>query len=223
MSIRVLIADHQPLIRQGIAGLLRQAGDMDVVDQASSGKEAVEKAYRLMPDVVLIDVGMPTLDGLDAIRAISQRLPQTNLLVLTEVDDPVEAVKAIQAGAVGYVLKDIEPPHLLSAIRNVASGKTMLNPKLARHMIARLATGNGAPAARGDTRIKELSGREVEVLIALPRGMSDREIARSLFLSEATVKSHLKTIYRKLAVRNRTQAAALAALEGLIETAHREP
>lgn len=221
MTIRVLTVDHEPLISQGIAALLRQVDDIEVIDQAPSGTEAVDKAFRLQPDVVLIEVAMPSGDGLDTVRAIRQRCPQTNILVLTKLDDAEAAMEAIQAGAVGYVLKDIKPTDLLSAIRNVDSGKTMLNPRLARYMIARLAMGEGPPVAGDDIRIKALSYREIEVLVAVTRGMRDREIAQTLFLSVSTVKSHLKAIYRKLAVRNRAQAAALAARTGHVASADR--
>jgi len=215
MGIRVLIVDSQPLIRSGVAGLLRQTPGIDTVLQASSARQAVEVARAQHPDVVVIEPQMPDGDGPGTIRAIREDCPQTNILVLTQQEDPAEAMRALEAGAVGYVLKDIEPEHLLSAVRRVASGQAMLNPKIARHMVGRLAAPNSQ--SPDDTlRHQGLTAREIQILSLLAGGLSDREVARRLYLSEATVKTHLKAIYRKLRVRNRAQAAAVAAISGLV-------
>lgn len=159
---------------------------------------------------------MPGAEGLDAIRAIRQRCPQANILVLTQDANPDNAVMALEAGAVGYVLKDIDPRNLIKAIHDVAEGRSMLNPWIARYIVERLAALNGE-VQLAIPELDKLSNRQREILAALGRGMSDGEIARSLFLSKNTVKTHIKTIYRKLGVRNRAHAATLAALFG---TAH---
>ncbi len=215
MVIRTLILDDQTLIHNEIEALLRQAGDIDIVARASWWDEAVSKTAKSKPDVVLIKVSKLSPESIDAIRAIRLRCPETSILVLTRENDPTAAMKALEAGAVGYVLEDIEPPNLLRAIRNVADGKAMLNPKLARHVLHHLATTHGLSVIT-EIRAKGLSDREIEVLVALAKGMSNREIARSLFLSEATIKSHLRAIYRKLGVRNRAQAAVFATSKGLM-------
>ncbi len=214
MVIRTLIIDNHTLLRSEIQALLCQAGDIDVVAQAAWDDEVVTKVSRLKPDVVLFRVGRLTPEMVGAIQTIKLRCPDTSILVLTEDTDPAAAMKALQAGAVGYVLEDIEPVNLLRAIRNVADGKAMLNPKLARHIIHRLSANNEFAGIK-ELRAKGLSEREVEVLVALTKGLSNREIARSLFLSEATIKSHLRAIYRKLGLRNRAQAAVFATSRGI--------
>ncbi len=214
MGIRLLIVDSQPLIRSAVAELLRRSPDVEVVGQAATAREAITLACTERPDVVIIEPQMPDGDGLDAIRTIRDRCPDVSILVLTQREDLQEAVRALEAGAVGYVLKDIEPEHLLTAIRRVASGEAMLNPRIARHLLARLVAGDGAVPP--SLRARGLTEREVEILRLVASGLSDREIGKKLFLSEATVKTHLKATYRKLRVRNRAQAAALAALAGLL-------
>jgi DNA-binding NarL/FixJ family response regulator len=220
VAIRVLVVDNQVLVRRGTTALLRHAPDLEVVGQAGSGREAVEVSCREHPHVVIIEPQLPDGDGLDTIRAIRRECPEANVLVLAQREDPDQAVRAFEAGAVGYILKDIEPEHLLTAVRHVASGKAMLNPRVARHILDRLATGGGRTANGGLLRAKGVTNRELDVLTLVANGMSDREIAGRLYLSEATIKTHLKSVYRKLAARNRAQAAAIAALVGLV---HRTP
>lgn len=215
MAIRVLIVDDQSLIRRGTEALLQATPGIAVVGVVGSGQEAVDQASRMRPDVVLIEVSLSAGDGLGTIRSITSRCPQANILVVTRQDDPEQALRAIEAGAVGYVLKDISAANLVQAIKHVASGRAMLNPRLARYMIGRLAARNGN--ALQELRSKGLTSREIEILLTLARGMSDREIATHHFLAEATIKSHLKAIYRKLGVRNRAQAAAFAASRGLLD------
>jgi len=214
MPIRTLILDNHTPIRSEIEALLRQSGDIDVIGKASWSEELITKASRLKPDVVLLRVGKLHQDAIDAIVAIRNRSPETSILVLTDESDPSAAMKALEAGAVGYVLEDIEPPNLIRAVRNVAEGKAMLNPKLARHMIHRLTAGTGRAAVQ-ELRAKGLSDREIEVLATLAKGLSNRDIAKTLTLAEATIKSHLRSIYRKMGFRNRAQAVAFATSRGL--------
>ena len=217
MGIRVLIVDTQALVRRGIEAVLRQAPDIEVVGYAWSSSYAVEKACELRPDVVVIDVRMPDGAGLDTIRMICERCPSTSILVLTQESDPEEAIKTVEAGAAGLIYKDIAPEHLQSAVRHLASGRAMLNPALAKYILNRLALkrANDKQLDRAG-QTKGLTKREIEIVSCLPSGMIDREIAAKLFLSEATIKTHLKAIYRKLGARNRAQAAAVAAVSGLV-------
>ena len=216
MGIRVLVVDGHALVRRGIETVLRLAPDMEVVGYASNGSYAVQKACALRPDVLVIDIHMPDRNGLDTIRVIHERCPGTSTLVLTQQADPDEAIQALEAGATGFVYKDIAPEHLQAGVRQLASGGAMLNPTVARHMPKHMAskTTNGEEPNRNG-RMKGLTERETEVLSCLSRAMSDREIAASLFLSESTIKTHLKAIYRKLRARNRVQAAVVATVSGL--------
>ena len=223
MGIRVLVVDGQALVRRGIETVLRLAPDMEVVGYASSSSYAVEKACALRPDVIVIDIHMPDRSGLDTIRMIRERCPGTSILVLTQQADPEEAIKALEAGAMGFVFKDISPEHLQAAIRHLAGGRAMLNPTVARHILNRIAarSTNGERVGRDgevgrEIKTKGLTGREIEILGCLSQGMIDREIGAKLFLSEATIKTHLKAIYHKLGARNRAQAAAVAVVSGLV-------
>jgi DNA-binding NarL/FixJ family response regulator len=213
MGVRVLLVDGLPLFREGVESLMRSAPDIDVVGSAGTVKEALDKAARLKPDVIVMDVRLP--GGVEAIRALHRLLPQANVLVLTDDDSPDTAAQAAEAGAVGYILKDIAGQDLLNAIRYAANGKAMVNPRLVRHLLARVAVARHA-SSRDVARSRGLSEREIEVLAKLGEGLSDMEIAAALVISEATVKTHLRAIYRKLGVRNRAQAVAFAVSSGLV-------
>ncbi len=213
MPIRVLLVDDQVLTRQGLRALLSREPDIEVVAEAGSGQEAVELALRYRPDVVLMDVVMENGDGIEATRAIKQRCPDTQILILTVYADHELFRNAVRAGAVGYVLKDISPQNLVNAIRAVHSGKTMVNPTIVRRLVEDLQrqTDWNASGAHG------LTEREIDVLLGVAEGLSDKEIAAKLFLAESTVKTHLRSIYQKLGVRNRAQAAAWAVEKGLVQ------
>jgi len=220
MGIRTLILDRQTVVRSEVEALLRQAGDIDVVGKVSWSDDLVAKASRLKPDVVIFRVGALTQETLDAIQAVRARVPETSILVLTQESDPSTAMRALEAGAVGYVLEDIEPPNLVRGVRNVAEGKAMLNPRLLRHFIHRMTMGTGR-ATTQELRAKGLSDREIEVLPTLAKGYSNRDIARNLSLAEATIKSHLRSIYRKMGFRNRGQAVAYATTRGVMVPSNR--
>lgn len=216
MTIRVLIVDDQSMIRQGIRAILQSERDIEVVGEADSGRDALSQVTALSPDLVLMDIMMCDGDGIEATRAIKQLWPSVSILMVTVYADQELFRKAVQAGAVGYILKDISPANLANAIRAVHSGKTMINPSVARKMLEHLFT---APEATGDGAARRLHGvteRELEVLAGVAEGLSDKEIGSKLFMSESTVKSHLRTIYHKLKLRNRAQAAAFAVEKGLI-------
>lgn len=215
MGVRVLIVDPHTLFRQGVEALLRHARDVEVIGHAGSRSEALEKACALRPEVVLIDINMPIAEAIETIREIRLRCSDVNVLVLTEEDSPNSALRAIEAGAVGYVLKEIELSRLIDAIRHVANGMSMVNPQVIRYLLGYVAAAQHA-IVRDAARALGISDREIDVLTELAHGNSDKQIAQSLFVSESTVKTHLRSIYRKLGVHNRAGAAALAALKGLV-------
>lgn len=210
MSIRVLIVDDQILTRLGLRMILQQEKDIEIVGEAENGRDALEKSVALSPEVVLMDLRMPDGDGIEATRAIRQRCPHTHILIFTVYTDMELFRKAVAAGAVGYVLKDITPADLASAIRAVHNGKTMINPTIVRQMVDALSGNNALAPTNAVRRLHGLTQREIEVLAGIAQGLSDKEIASKLFLSESTVKTHLRAIYHRLKLRNRAHAAAFA-------------
>ena len=210
MGIRVLLADDQTLIRMGLKAVLRPERDIEVVGESENCRDALEKAVALSPDLVLMDLLTSGGGGIEATRAIKHQCPTTQVLILTVFADPGLFRKAAAAGASGYVLKDISPENLTNAIRAVHSGKTMISPVMARHMMDGLFNGNGATPATTNGHLQGITEREIDVLSGVAKGLSDKEIASNLFLSESTVKTHLRTVYQRLNFRNRAQAAAFA-------------
>lgn len=217
MTIRVLIADDQMLARQGLRVFLQSTNDVEVVGEAVNGREAVKKALSLRPHVVLMDVMMPEMDGIDAARVIRERVPETQVLMLTVYADQELLHKAVKSGAVGYVLKDISPEDLVRAIRSVHNGKSTINPELARKMVELLRDAGQISKTAAVRRLHGLTEREVDVLTLVAQGLGDKEIALKLYLSESTVKTHLRAVYQRLNVRNRAQAAAFAVEHGLVD------
>ena len=204
-TVRVLIADDHPVVRSGIRGMLASDPRLEVVAEAGNGAEAVALTLRERPDVVLMDLRLPELDGASATAEIRNRRPETQVLVLTTYDTDADIVRAIDAGATGYLLKDVPHEELTKAVRAAARGDPVLAPAVAARLMER------SRGTAGDS----LSAREIEVLQLAARGMSNSEIARELFVSATTVKAHLAHVYRKLGVGDRT-AAVTAALEGHI-------
>ena len=205
-TIRVMIADDHPVVRIGLRGMLETQDDIDVVGEAENGKQAVSLAGRLEPDVVLMDLQMPELDGVSAIERILSRHSQTHVLVLTTYDTDADITRAIGAGAIGYLLKDAPREDLFRAIRAASRGESVLTPSVASRMIERMR----APS------YETLSGREIEVLTEVADGKSNKEIATALFISEATVKTHLIHIFGKLGVDDRTAAVTIALDRGVL-------
>jgi DNA-binding NarL/FixJ family response regulator len=195
-AIRVLIADDHPVVRTGLLGMLVAEPDLDPVGEAANGDEAVALAARLRPDVVLMDLRMPLLDGAAATARIREAAPATKVLVLTTYDSDADIVRAVEAGATGYLLKDAPRDELFRAIRAAARGRSLLAPAVAERLMARVR----APAG------EDLSARELEVLRLVARGQSNAEIARHLHVSQATIKSHLIHAFQKLGVADRTAA-----------------
>ncbi len=210
---RVLVVDDHALFRQGVAGVLRDAEGFTVVGEAQDGREAVAKAEALRPDVVLMDIYLPGMDGLEAARRIKEAMPSTRIIILTVSEEDQKLFDAIKAGAQGYLLKSVEPQGLLHALRGVVRGEAFVTPSMAARILdefTRQAREGKARASGG------LSPREREVLALLTRGAVNKEIAAALAISENTVKNHLKSIMEKLHVENRVQAVAYALREGLV-------
>lgn len=215
-AIRVLLVDDQALFREGLHTLLSVYADLDVVGEAANGEEALRLAAQLQPDIVLMDLRMPVLDGVAATRRLLAVQPQCRVLALTTFEDDESVFDALRAGAAGYLLKDTPSEKLVEAIRAVARGQSFLQPSVAAKVIAefnRLAVS--APRATGQL-VEQLSEREVEILRLVAAGASNKEIAERLVIAEGTVKNHLTSILGKLGVRDRTQAALKARELGLV-------
>jgi DNA-binding NarL/FixJ family response regulator len=220
VSVTILLADDQPLLRRGFRMILEAEGDLTVVGEAGNGAEAVELAQRHTPDVALMDIRMPGTDGIEATQRITAAGPLPKVLVLTTFDLDEYAFGALRAGASGFLLKDVRPGELVAAIRTVASGDAVVSPRVTRRLLEEYAQVLPVSANQREPRFPRLSTlteREREVLIAVARGLSNTEIAASLFVSEATVKSHVGRILAKLALRDRVQIVVLAYEAGLIQ------
>jgi DNA-binding NarL/FixJ family response regulator len=207
--IKVLLADDHELVRDGLKAMLGAQEDIEVVAEASDGAEAVEKAIRLRPDVVLMDIRMPRLDGIEATRRLNAHAGAPRVLVLTTFDLDEYVYEALRAGAAGFILKDVPPRQVAEAVRTVAAGDQLLAPAVTKRLVERFVKRPPPDTAR-EQRFEQLTEREVEVLRHVARGLSNAEIAERLFLSEATVKTHLTRILSKLRLRDRVQAVVLA-------------
>jgi DNA-binding NarL/FixJ family response regulator len=219
MTISVLLADDQPLLRRGFRMILEAEDDLTVVAEAGNGEEAVDLARRHTPDVVLMDIRMPGTDGIEATRRITAADPTVRVLVLTTFDLDEYAFGALHAGASGFLLKDVRPGEVVSAIRTVASGNAVVSPRVTRRLLeeyAQVLPVPGAPPPNRHPGLATLTDREHEVLVAVAHGLSNTEIAAALHVSETTVKSHVGRILAKLALRDRVQVVVLAYESGLI-------
>lgn len=219
VSIRVLIVDDQALLRKGFRMILEQESGIDVVGEASDGHEAVAMTSRLDPDVVLMDVRMPGMDGIEATSLIAAAGSSSRVLILTTFDLDEYAFAGLRAGASGFLLKDVPPPELIGAIQAVARGDAVVSPRVTRRLLDTFAQELPRTEGRtelGATELADLTDREREVLVEIAEGYSNAEIAEHLFVSEATVKSHVGKILTKLGLRDRVQAAVFAFRNGLI-------
>jgi DNA-binding NarL/FixJ family response regulator len=212
--IRVLIADDHPVVRQGLRTFLDLQDDLDVVGEAADGAEAVALVESLVPDVLLLDLKMPVLDGLGTLLRLGEAGPFPRVLVLTSVSDREDVAPAMRAGAAGFLYKDVEPAALVQAIRAVHGGQILLAPEAAEAMLSGLS-GPSGPAAPVSGHMTSLTDREREVLTLIASGRSNREIARELTVAEKTVKTHVSNVLMKLGVQDRTQAALYAVRHGL--------
>lgn len=216
-DISVLIVDDHPVVRDGLRGMFESAPGFRVLGEAANGVEAVERAAALDPDVVLMDLRMPVLDGVAATRRLRAEQPAVRVIVLTTFDDDEEVFAALRAGAAGYLLKDASSAQLVDAVHAAARGEAVLQPSVAAKVVAQFARLTAEPAApRPQPLVVPLSERELEVLRLLAGGRSNREIAAALFLAEGTVKNHVTSVLGKLDARDRTQAALRARDLGLL-------
>ena len=219
MTIRVLVADDQSMVRAGFRMLLSGEEDLEVVAEASNGLEAVEKAARFAPKVVLMDIRMPELDGLEATRRILATDSDARILVLTTFDLDEYVYEALRAGASGFLLKDVTAQQLVDAVRVVAAGEALLAPTVTRRLLDRFAGTLPVADERLARAVASLTEREREILTLLANGLSNAELATRLYLSEPTIKTHLSSIFRKLWVRDRVQAVIAAYDARLVEPA----
>jgi len=209
MTIRILIADDHAVVRQGLRMFLALDPELDVIGEAEDGAVALDRAKALQPDVVLMDMLMPVMDGIAATRAIRAELPDTEVIALTSVLDESSVVDAVKAGAIGYLLKDTEADELCRAIKAAAAGQVQLAPEAAARLVREVRAPETTPAT--------LSERETEVLVLIARGKANKEIAAELTIGEKTVKTHVSSILNKLGLQSRTQAALYAAQSGLVQ------
>jgi NarL family two-component system response regulator LiaR len=214
-AIRVLVADDHDIVRKGIRALLATEPDITVLGEASDGAQAVAEVNRLAPDVILMDLVMPVMDGIEAIQRITAANPAARILVLTSFATDEMVFPAIKAGALGYLLKDSGPEELVTAIREVQRGESSLHPTIARKLLQEIAGPARKPAPTGADRVDPLTEREIDVLKLVAQGQNNREIGEQLFISEATVRTHMSNILSKLHLASRTQAALYALREGI--------
>lgn len=214
-KIRVLLADDHVVLRQGTAALLASEEDIEVVGQASDGREAVELAHQLKPDIVVMDVRMPELSGIDATRKIRRASPSVQVLVLTAHDDDQYVFALLEAGASGYLLKTAPVSKLVAAIRQVEAGESPLSPSIARKIVVRMSNQEEESSPAGEENdVEMLTSRELEVLQLLARGMSNRQIAEKLVISDRTVQAHLTNIFAKMGISSRLEAVLLGIRRG---------
>jgi DNA-binding NarL/FixJ family response regulator len=214
--IRILVADDQALVRGGFRMILDAQKDIEVVAEAEDGREALAKARELSPDVVLMDIRMPELDGLEATRRLLAADGASRVLILTTFDADEYVYEAMKAGASGFLLKDVRPEQLAEAVRTVAAGDALLAPTITRRLVEQFVR-RPPPGATRPPELDKLTERELDVLVLVARGLSNREIASVLFLTEATVKTHVTHILAKLELRDRVQAVVLAYESGLVQ------
>jgi DNA-binding NarL/FixJ family response regulator len=206
MTIKVLIADDHHVVRRGLMFFLKTQKDIQIIGEATNGEEAVKLVNELCPDVVIMDLVMPVMDGIEATKKIKETSPNTKILILTSFADQDHVIPAIRAGASGYQLKDIEPDQLVEAIKSVHRGESQLHPKVTSHVMTHLYQGE----KKEENLLEELTKREREVLAEIAKGKSNKEIAASLMITEKTVKTHVSNILAKLNLADRTQAALYA-------------
>ncbi|MCR6687852.1 response regulator transcription factor [Cellulomonas sp.] len=208
MTIRVLLADDHPVVRSGLAGLLAVEADVEVVGEAADGEHAVTRARALHPDLVLMDLRMPRLDGAAATARIVAEVPGTRVLVLTTYETDADILRAVEAGATGYLLKDTPRAELVAGVRAAARGEAALSPSVARRLVQQVRGGHD----------ERLTARETQVLAGVARGLSNAAIGQELFIAEATVKTHLLRVFAKLGVDDRTRAVTAAMERGILPT-----
>lgn len=212
-EIRILVADDHPVVRQGLVAMLRTEPDFVVVAEASTGKEALQQVEVLAPDIILLDLEMPEMDGVEVIRSLREIDPDTRILVFTAYDTDEKIVNAVEAGAQGYLLKGAERQKVFEAVRVICDGGSLLQPVVATKLMQHMS-GQGD---KSTDRVESLTNRESEVIQLLSKGFTNKEIARELVITERTVKFHVSSILGKLGAGNRTEAVSIAAQRGLVD------
>ena len=216
-ALRVMVVDDHALFRRGLQMVLEQEGDLELVGEASDGAEAVQKAQTLMPDVILMDVRMPKRSGIEAAGQIKETLPHVKILMLTISDEEADLYEAIKAGASGYLLKEIPIEEVADAIRSVWAGQSRISPSMASKLLTEFAAMTKVSSNRPQVPTPRLTEREMEVLRLVAKGMNNRDIAKELYISENTVKNHIRNILEKLHLHSRMEAVVFAVREKMIE------
>ncbi|MDR4888410.1 response regulator transcription factor [Fredinandcohnia sp. QZ13] len=211
MSIKILVVDDHHVVRRGLVFFLRTQKGLEIVGEAANGIEAIELAKSLQPDLILMDLVMPEMDGIEATRIIKKEVPEIKIMMLTSFSDQDHVIPALEAGASGYQLKDIEPDDLVISIKKMMGGENQLHPKATSHLLASLNRSQARNA------LEELTNRELDVLKEIAKGKSNKEIAISLFITEKTVKTHVSNLLGKLELTDRTQAALYAVKHKLVD------
>ncbi|MEH7072397.1 response regulator transcription factor [Neobacillus drentensis] len=213
MSIRVLIVDDHHVVRRGLVFFLRTQKDLEIIGEAANGKEAIELANALNPDIILMDLVMPGMDGIQATKIIKEQQPEIKIMMLTSFSDQDHVIPALEAGASGFQLKDIQPDELVTAVKKIMDGENQLHPKATSHLLANLSS----KGKKEKKLLEELTKRELDVLKEIAKGKSNKEIAASLFITEKTVKTHVSNLLAKLELADRTQAALYAVKNQLVD------
>jgi DNA-binding NarL/FixJ family response regulator len=213
VSIRVLIADDHHVVRRGLVFFLRTQKGLEIIGEAANGKEAVELAKSLKPDIILMDLVMPEMDGIQATKIIKKEQPEIKIMMLTSFSDQDHVIPALEAGASGFQLKDIQPDELVTSIKKIMSGENQLHPKATSYLLANLSNKSKSEK----DLIEELTKRELDVLKEIAKGKSNKEIAAALFITEKTVKTHVSNLLAKLELADRTQAALYAVRNHLLD------
>jgi DNA-binding NarL/FixJ family response regulator len=213
VDIRVLIADDHHVVRRGLVFFLQTQKGLDIIGEAGNGKEAVELAKLLKPDIILMDLVMPEMDGIQATKIIKREQPEIKIMMLTSFSDQDHVIPALEAGASGFQLKDIQPDELVTSIKKIMGGENQLHPKATSHLLANLSN----KSKQEKNLLEELTKRELDVLKEIAKGKSNKEIASSLFITEKTVKTHVSNLLAKLELADRTQAALYAVRNQLID------
>ncbi|MFB5197691.1 response regulator [Neobacillus sp. KR4-4] len=212
MCIRILIADDHHVVRRGLVFFLRTQKGLEIIGEAANGKEAVQQAHLLKPDIILMDLVMPEMDGIQATKIIKEKQPEIKIMMLTSFSDQDQVIPALEAGASGFQLKDIQPDELVTSIKKIISGENQLHPKATSHLLANLSN----KSKQEKNLLEELTKRELEVLKEIAKGKSNKEIAAALFITEKTVKTHVSNLLAKLELADRTQAALYAVKNQLV-------
>ncbi|MCG3114092.1 MAG: response regulator transcription factor [Candidatus Manganitrophus sp. SA1] len=221
-KIRILIADDHRVVREGLAAILKSRNDMDVVGEAINGFEVIEKTKALKPDVILMDISMPQMNGVEATRAVRKISPEIGIVVLTMHDDDATIFELVRTGVHGYLLKDADSSEIVKAIQSIYKGESIIHPSIARKILGEFSQLEPEQVKKAPRQMYNLSGREVDVLRRVAKGKTNKEIASELHLSEKTIKNHVRNIFHKMGVYDRTEAAMKGVQEGIIDLEQRK-